>query len=303
MRTLLILSALLVNLCGKGQSVLTNKGLCQGESFSYAKRGTDSLATHVIVGLLDSKSSSWNSITWCSMIAQITQQPEAIILVPEPDVKEDHLVCLVTKDRDSIPSERVQFVSLGGGALMASKLVNEGFSGMFISPQLIPVSIGAPHEAAFALCETSDDSTVGFLVDSLSRDSHWAMKWDKPSQDIFYIDNYKSEYQLMYNWVDSLQSLLLDTMRSAPTSSATTNLPEVIRQGTVIEIEVFMALQGSFSCKIQSLSAEEVFSKEVFLGKGKHTLSVVTTEVEWGVYTLVLEFDGSIEKHKFMIRG
>ena len=42
---------------------------------------------------------------------------------------------------------------------------------------------------------------------------------------------------------------------------------------------------------------------KVFLGKGKHTLSVVTTEVEWGVYTLVLEFDGSIEKHKFMIRG
>jgi hypothetical protein len=77
----------------------------------------------------------------------------------------------------------------------------------------------------------------------------------------------------------------------------------VIRQGKQVEINIQVMENGAYSLDLLDLSAKSVFHKEMYLGKGKHSLSFNTEDLDWGVYKVQLDGPKFLYKHKLMIRG
>lgn len=303
MRTVISLIFLFTFYLAGAQSILLKKGMCDGDKFSYAVRSNESISNKMILGFLDSASTEWNAVTWCSMMDQIVQDSNAILLVPELSASNAQIQCLVQDYLDSVSTKRVQFISLGSGGEHALGLDVSGYSGLFISPKLIPRTLDISNVSAFAVCRTEQTNTVGFLVDSLSRDSHWVKVWDEPSANNFYIDNYKTKYHECMTWIDSVQLTLFDSSKSAQASELSMHISDVMRQGKPILVDLHLMKQGMISYSINDLSSKAVSTEEYFLGRGEHTITIETSSLEWGVYTLVIEYDGQIEKYKFMVRG
>ena len=112
--------------------------------------------------------------------------------------------------------------------------------------------------------------------------------------------------QESFLWMDSLSNLLSDSMaydKIREESGIMNSVPEVLRQGRTIKIELNLFDAGNYSFEVLNLSTESVFQMEKLLGKGNHIIEIPTKDLEWGVYILNINGVDIDSKQKFMIRG
>jgi hypothetical protein len=107
-------------------------------------------------------------------------------------------------------------------------------------------------------------------------------------------------------WMDSLSVILEDSLANAQLSKSAgvkKTIPEVLRQGKSIEVEIQVYEAGYCVIEILDLSTDVVFTKNELLGKGTHLIKIPTKDLDWGVYNLEIKGTGFETVHKFMIRG
>ena len=107
-------------------------------------------------------------------------------------------------------------------------------------------------------------------------------------------------------WMDSLSLILEDSSAHAKLSKGAgvkNAIPEVLRQGESIEVEIEVYEAGHCIIEILDLSTEVIFSKNEILGRGKHRIKIPTKGLDWGVYNLEIKGTGFETVQKFMIRG
>jgi len=108
------------------------------------------------------------------------------------------------------------------------------------------------------------------------------------------------------SWVDSLSSLLRDSSDAGSMNAKagiTNRLPEVVKKGRPISIDVFVPSPADCRFELLDLSGEAAWSTSAFLGRGNVQYSIPTKSLNWGVYQLEVEVGSYINRHKIIIRG
>ena len=157
-----------------------------------------------------------------------------------------------------------------------------------------------------AIALIDDESNPWKYTDSLLLEGAWLKEQAIEKVDPFYTDNYYEEYDHLLLWADSIQAFLDDSLQFSEWSSKEglqNQLPEITRQGQVLELVIHLAQPKELHLDFLDLSAKPVWSKTEFFGAGMHVVKIPTKDFNWGVYSLEIKGAGLINRSKTMIRG
>jgi len=300
--TFLILSASLL-----GQSIYQETIKLKSGELNLASIKDTLKPDHLIIAFTDDAGERWKYTSWAHELHWLAADRNALIVAPETKSQRltwSELSSMMNHFKDSVQSlNRTEFISLGSGASLTSSLISNGFNGLIISPSEVVSNLEGTYQTVVGLVSTTTVDSGGLIIDSLSRAGQWVIYEHQQGADYYYIDGYKHFYSDVFDRVDSSsQELLKDSLHQKKTE-VINNLPDVIREGQQIEINVLVQENGDFLLDLLNLSAESVFHEEMYLGKGKHTFRLNTNDLEWGVYKVQIDAPKFLYKHKIMIRG
>jgi hypothetical protein len=157
-------------------------------------------------------------------------------------------------------------------------------------------------EYFIGIVNANKDSSVSAVINALSTSGAWI------NYSSYADDNSFDQFRVMQeiDWVDSLTLSLNDSLQIAAyrqNLGLMNEVPEIVRQGRQIEIELANYNVGECTIEILDLSSKVVYEKSVYLGRGHHNFIIPTKKLEWGVYSLKIEGAGIKTLNKFMIRG
>lgn len=280
----------------------------KGASFSYAQYSAlDSTRSLLILALADSTDGAWKPAAWAQELSWLADQVGACVVAPDPEFgsySKEVLDQFIGKTFPQADSTQIRFLALGSGALAVCTLLQAGYSGLLISP-FKGCNIGSlEKENVVGIVATRESDSAAIWKDNLQRTGRWVTEVALISEEPYYF-NQKEEVLLdLWKWMDEQLSTIQDSSwRTTYQSRLLNEVPEVVREGRFIELELQIAEPGDVEIDLLDLSARSVHQTHVFLGKGKHSFRIPTKGLKWGVYKLEVDGPGMIEKHRIMIRG
>ena len=144
------------------------------------------------------------------------------------------------------------------------------------------------------------------VIDMLSSLGFWVNQTAfADDSKIFEKENYPS-IQRALDWSDSLSLIVRDSLKRTELYSMAglqNTIPEVLRQGKGIDLEILVTTPAEFRIEMVNLSSEAIWSERAFFGRGIHKIRVPTDALDWGVYHL--EIQGALvdSRYKIIIRG
>jgi len=298
---------------GFGQKVQQRTLAIKGEEpLSYAFFRESASPKGVLLGLPDSDPGQWNIESWCRELYPLAEKNEWLLLVPAtgkgPAVDQKRVTKLIELYRDSTSGHSVRTVSLGSGDALAVTLVSQGIPGLVISPRTRhhdwPAGAGA--ETAVAISADIGNTAAPSLYDTLAATGQWVKMAVQDEGKDYYIRDHYLVYDNLLLWADSMHRTLGDSIaRDQLTANPglRNTLPEVLRQGQPLSLDLWIVQPGTYTVQVLDLSANAVYSQQYFFGKGAHAIEVPTAPLNWGVYHIEVTGGGLRERHKFMIRG
>lgn len=310
--TLLITCFAFLAAMAEAQHVQTRTFSLKKDRLSYAYFCESESPKGLLVAFMDSTSGKWTAASWCQELFPIAEKNEWALIVPAlwpwNERSQAMVMPLVTAYRDSVESDRVRFVSSGAGWTIARPLLQAAVPGLIISPQLDSLGLmGLGNEnVAMAIHASARKEQARALGDSLAQLGLWLRFESVTADDPYYVDNHYEVYDNLLLWVDSMQAVLQDSVQLISLERASglkSEVPDVLKQGQRIELEIWVSQPGKYNVQVLDLSSHAVYEERLFFGKGRHTVVVPTKDLNWGVYHLEIIDRNIKERHKFMIRG
>lgn len=307
MRVGLFISFFILSSSLLGQSIYDQSIKLKGGALELASIKDTLKPHHLILAFADDAGERWKNNSWAQELYWLAEERNALVV--SPNTKDRKLTwpeidAVIQFFKDSVQSiDKTEFIALGSGARNTSDLIDNGFSGLLISPILILSLVDLNKPSAVGLIKTLEVDSSQQLIDSLSHSGNWVLFDQQFGSDYYYIDGYKQLYLDVFNKIDSLNSdILRDTLQEFKTK-VVGSLPDVVRQGQKVEISIIVYQNGDYLLDLLDLSAKSVFHKELYLGKGKHSFYLKTNDLDWGVYKVQISGSKFLYKHKLMIRG
>ena len=307
MRVGLIFTFLVISSSLLGQAVYMHSIKLKSGALKLASIKDTLRPDHLLFAFADDDTESWKYTSWTQELHWLASERNALVV--SPDTKERELTwseieSVMSHYKDSVSSlEKTEFMTLGSGVRYGCDLLSHGFKGLIISPSASFKSSTEIKVSSVGVIQTLDSEDALIVKDSLERLGHWVVHHQQFSSDCYYIDGYKEIYQAVFEAVDSIAHVVSNDSNYSAKTIVTNVLPDVIRQGKQVEINIQVMENGAYSLDLLDLSAKSVFHKEMYLGKGKHSLSFNTEDLDWGVYKVQLDGPKFLYKHKLMIRG
>jgi len=262
---------------------------------------------HLILAFTDDVGERWKYTSWTQELHWLARERNALVVSPETKNREltwADLNAVIQLFNDSVESiENTEFIALGSGVTHAPTMIENAFNGLLISPSA-QVSVGDIQKTtALGVVKTIETDSSSQVAAQLERAGAWVLYDQQFGADYYYVDGYKQFYLDAFEKVDSVHlSMVNDSLQEFRTSVAG-NLPDVIRQGQKVEVEIMVYQNGEYIVDLFDLSAKSVFHRELYLGKGRHMVELKTNDLDWGVYKLQISGSKFLYKHKIMIRG
>ena len=150
------------------------------------------------------------------------------------------------------------------------------------------------------------DSVPAALIDSVNRGGAWSrIDWLTGGESSTDVVRLPTIDQAM-TWCDSLANILDDSAHAVAINQkigVTNTIPEVVREGRKIEVEVFVPRPADCTFQLTDLAGKKAWEEKGFKGRGPLSFSVPTRGLNWGVYELEVEVGSHINRHKIIIRG
>lgn len=144
------------------------------------------------------------------------------------------------------------------------------------------------------------------VIDMLSSLGFWVNQTAfADDSKIFEKENYPS-IQRALDWSDSLSLIVRDSLKRTELYSMAglqNTIPEVLRQGKGIDLEILVTTPAEFRIEMVNLSSEAIWSERAFFGRGIHKIRVPTDALDWGVYHLEIQGAQVDSRYKIIIRG
>jgi hypothetical protein len=301
-----ILCLLLAITSAFGQAVETKQFLWKKQKMDYAFYQPEGEVKQVLIALVDAADASWKCQSWAQELTWLANKRSAIIVAPAPaeSTLDENAWRAFLSGLEGAPSiDSVFFVILGAGIKASTTLINMGLSGLVIAPtDSLPIS---NHElGVIALIDSRGEDQSERVRGTLEASGAWVLHRMIISEHPYYFDERQPIIFGLFHELDSLNAVLSDESKSQALQSALlTSIPEVLRQGVPIKMEIFVAQQGKFVVEVHDLSGAKVYTDDRFFGKGKHPFILPTRQLDWGVYKIVITGPGFMVKQKFMVRG
>ena len=308
MRRALFISILsLITSLGYSQLVEELKlNLGDGEGLrTFAKHIPNDSIQEIIFAFHDDVDPSWTPVTWCQELSWIASERSAAILVPiEPLGEIDSAMALkmVRLVSDSLTLDECSFIALGAGIGSARTFVDLGIDGLIMAPSdSLGQSSGAENGVYGIIDARSTDSATAIQADLIDQGA-WTFRKLVIADHPYYFDHHKEVIRSLFQSMDSTRQFLSDTTVTLRSEIIKPG-PEILRQGRPYEAELMVIDHGEFTIQLLNLSAELIADYSMVLGKGKQLISIPTSELEWGVYKVVIEGPEIKLRQKLMIRG
>jgi len=292
---------------GHAQEVVEQTWKYKGKSIPYVyHQGSDS--THeVILAFADTTNQGWQVSSWVQELSWLSTERQALLVGLSPEVDELSTTFyrqLLKENQLTDQKLPLSFIALGSGAESLCSLVGEGVSGVFIAQNTSCSFQDMGATSSYGILNSRDNDSARIVRDSLSYLGHWVKEIMVIGDDPYYVEQRKEVILQLFQFNDSITSLLQDSASLAALKNRLVNtIPEILRQGQVIPVELQVAEQGLFKIELLDLSGKAVLSEHRFLGKGLHKVHLQTKALPWGVYKLVVDGPKLLEKRKIMIRG
>lgn len=271
----------------------------------------------VLVGFYDTSSKDWSAEDWCKTL-KLLADGGWHVLVPHQEI--DNSVNFILFNRvmelyaDSLKTNKKLFVSLGSGSKSAFACMNVEFPGVMIAPTVVHkphVLDGflpglALHNFPVAVVSTSTDDVGRFISDSLAAKGIW-MDFDSiPTSDSFNFSSHNDLWASKIFWVDSLNDALRDSLSMIEIkarSGVQGSLPEVLRQSQILAFDVWITEPSNYSFQFVELNGKTAFETNRQLFNGLHHVELPVANLNWGVYTLLVQGGNIKQRFKIMIKG
>ncbi len=290
------------------QEAVTHSYQQKGASFSYAQYSAmDSVRDKLIIALADTAGGAWKPAAWAQELSWFADRVKACVIAPEPTFgtfSEDAIIAFVSRSFPQADSTKIRFIALGTGANSMCGLLQAGYSGIMISPMKACGLTEVEQANVVGLLSTRRTDSTSVWKDSLYRTGRWVREIQITADDPYYFERKEEVLMELWNWMDERLTAIQDSTWCATyETTLLSKVPEVVREGKYVELELQIAEPGDVEIDLLDLSARSVHQTHVFLGKGKHSFRIPTKGLNWGVYKLEVDGPGMIEKHRIMIRG
>lgn len=142
--------------------------------------------------------------------------------------------------------------------------------------------------------------------DSLSLAGAWVKTESYKMAHPWFFDQRVEVIENGLKWLDSIASQAGDSVSMAKFAQRpllSNELPEVLREGKDIVLNLNIHAPATYKVQLVNLSAEIVSSEARILGRGTHTIKISTKGLPWGVYHLEIATTTVLFRQKIMIRG
>ncbi|MEQ9186377.1 MAG: hypothetical protein RLP15_01500 [Cryomorphaceae bacterium] len=302
-----LIFALFISSCFSsfGQSVTKSFWTYKGERFEYAQYIPSTGVNEILFGFYDTSNPTWKYETWAQELSWLAEHRKAMIIAPEKgsaSLDSTKLVHWVKALSDSVGMKQVKFICLGAGVENMAPLLQNGCDGVIIAPYDTVISESVGNDAVVGIIDSREGDGARSLARRLDRMGAWKFYKMTIGDDPYYFDEHQQVILTLFAKIDSMSSQMANA--SSPiVSKVITPGAEVLRQGKPYEMELFLAQHGLYTMQVLDLSAKVVWSKKVYLGKGRRKVEIATKNLDWGVYKVVVDGPEFLTKQKLMIRG
>lgn len=307
-RQVLLLFFLMFPFCfsASTQTVKELKLVFKGKSYGFYTLDNPETYSNLLLGFHDQEGEAWSAQSWTQELSWLSKARRSNLFVPQidfPEMTADVLAALIKTHYQNTNPDSVFFIAFGSGANKTCSLVKEGMPGVFIAP-LKSCKIGeAKTESAVSILNSRESDSSKVWQDSLERAGWWVQEKMVISADPYYVHNHESLITEQFNWIEEKLNSLNNPNQTPSITQLETPIPEVIKQGKPIDFSISVANHGIFEIKLLDLGSQPQYKNNIFLGKGIHKFSILTKDLNWGVYKLEIDGPEFLEKHKVMIRG
>lgn len=285
-------------------------------AYSYYRAAVP--AKGVLVGFYDASSKDLSAEVLCESLKFLAEDAGWNILVPhqvlDNPINRSLFNRVLQVYSDSAKTNRKIFVSLGSGSKSALAFLDVEFPGLMVAPTVVfspPILQGSwPEKNHYsfpvAVVSTSSSDLGKFISDSLAAKGAWINYDSLPNSDSFNFSKFNDFWASKVSWVDSLNTALRDSLTMTEIKSRSGvqgSLPEVLRQSQTLAFDIWITEPSKYSFQFMELNGSVAFEMNQQLFNGLHHIQLPTANLNWGVYTLVVQGGNIRQRFKIMIKG
>ncbi|MEX2596052.1 MAG: hypothetical protein WEC59_03905 [Salibacteraceae bacterium] len=265
-------------------------------------------AGKVIFAFYSSEAHPLNSEAWMNEILWLGDTVGATLIIlennPKSQLTPESVDLILSKIGTELTWKNTSFMAVENGVESVCGLIKSGLPGVLISPRKTCSVIGVNQTSVYGVISANEQDSALTIIDSLEVAGQWVKSSLLQSEHPYFINDRKAAFTAMFGWVDSVNQMLNDSnLMTGLKTQITSQIPEVVREGKAINVDLFFAENGPFKMSLNNLSGESVSKVETQTGKGNRSFLLPTKGLDWGVYRLEIDAPELFHKYTIIIRG